>query len=98
MNIIFKKILGDPQARTVKRLRKRVKAVNDLAAKYTKLSDAELKNQTEVLKKRLKKEDEHLLQWAVRGLGRFADEKAEKSVSNLNKFGPVGFCVPIFVC
>ncbi len=56
MNIIFKKILGDPQARTVKRLRKRVKLVNDLAPKYTKISDAELKNQTEVLKKRLKKE------------------------------------------
>ena len=56
MNIIFKKILGDPQARTVKRLRKRVKLVNDLAPKYAKLTDTELKNQTEVLKKRLKKE------------------------------------------
>ena len=56
MNIVFKKILGDPQARTVKRLRKRVKLVNDLAPTYAKLTDVELKNQTEVLKKRLKKE------------------------------------------
>ncbi len=56
MNIIFKKILGDPQARTIKRLRKRVKLVNDLAAKYEKLSDQQLRDQTEVLKKRLKKE------------------------------------------
>lgn len=56
MNIIFKKILGDPQARTIKRLRKRVKLVNDLAVKYEKLSDQQLRDQTEVLKKRLKKE------------------------------------------
>ncbi len=56
MHIVFKKILGDPQARTVKRLRKRVAKVNDLAEKYKKLSDKELKAQTDVLKKRLKKE------------------------------------------
>ena len=56
MNIVFKKILGDPQARTVKRLRKRVKVVNDLAEKYTALTDKQLREQTDVLKKRLKKE------------------------------------------
>ncbi|MEK7059490.1 MAG: preprotein translocase subunit SecA [Patescibacteria group bacterium] len=56
MNIVFKKILGDPQAKTVKRLRKRVKLVNALSAKYKALSDKELQAQTEVLKKRLKKE------------------------------------------
>lgn len=56
MNIIFKKILGDPQAKTVKRLRKRVKLVNTQADKYTKLSDKELREQTDVLRKRLKKE------------------------------------------
>ena len=56
MNVIFKKILGDPQAKTVKRLRKRVKAVNVLADTYSKLSDKALKAQTEVFKKRLKKE------------------------------------------
>jgi len=56
VHIVFKKILGDPQAKTVKRLRKRVKAVNALEDKYKKLSDTKLQGQTEVLKKRLKKE------------------------------------------
>src|SRR5882757_9518418 len=56
MNIVFKKLLGDPQAKTVKRLRKRVNEVNALADKYTKLTDAQLREQTDVLKKRLKKE------------------------------------------
>ncbi len=56
MNIVFKKILGDPQARTVKRLRKRVKSINELAETYTKLSDKQLREQTVVLKKRLDKE------------------------------------------
>jgi preprotein translocase subunit SecA len=55
-NAIFKKILGDPQAKTVKRLRKRVKEVNDIGDKYEKMSDADLQKQTDVLKKRLKKE------------------------------------------
>ncbi len=56
MNSILKKILGDPQARTVKRLRKRVKEVNARADTYKKMSDKKLREQTEVLKKRLKKE------------------------------------------
>ncbi len=56
MNIVFKKILGDPQAKTVKRLRKRVHQVNALSAKYEKMTDKELQGQTEALKKRLKKE------------------------------------------
>ncbi|HEY1645029.1 MAG TPA: preprotein translocase subunit SecA, partial [Candidatus Saccharimonadales bacterium] len=56
MNIVVKKILGDPQARSLKRLRKKVVAVNAVADKYKKLSDKELKAQTDVLKKRLKKE------------------------------------------
>jgi preprotein translocase subunit SecA len=56
MNIVFKKILGDPQARTVKRLRKRVQKINDLADKYKVMTDKQLREQTDVLKKRLKKE------------------------------------------
>jgi preprotein translocase subunit SecA len=56
MNIVFKKVLGDPQAKTVKRLRKRVHVINDLADKYKNMSDKQLKDQTEVFKKRLKKE------------------------------------------
>ncbi|HVV25832.1 MAG TPA: preprotein translocase subunit SecA [Candidatus Saccharimonadales bacterium] len=56
MNIVLKKILGDPQAKTVKRLRKRVKDVNALADKYKKMTDKQLQGQTEALKKRLKKD------------------------------------------
>ncbi len=56
MNVVLKRLLGDPQAKTIKRLRKRVKAINDLAPKYEKLTDAKLKEQTEILRKRLKKE------------------------------------------
>lgn len=56
MNIVFKKILGDPQAKTVKRLRKRVKDVNALAGKYEKMTNKQLREQTDTLKKRLKKE------------------------------------------
>ncbi len=56
MNGFLKKLLGDPQARTIKRLRKRVKEINALGDKYKKLSDAKLQEQTAVLKKRLKKE------------------------------------------
>lgn len=56
MNIVFKKILGDPQAKTVRRLRKQARAINGLADKYEKMSDAKLQEQTDALKKRLKKE------------------------------------------
>src|SRR5687768_14137984 len=56
MNGIFKKVLGDPQVRTIKRLKKRVREVNALEDKYKKLSDKDLKAQTDKLKKRLKKE------------------------------------------
>ena len=47
--------MGDPQASTIKRLRKRVKEVNALADKYQKMSDKQLKDQTAEFKKRLEK-------------------------------------------
>jgi preprotein translocase subunit SecA len=53
---IFKRILGDPQAKTLKRLTKRVKDINVLEDKYKKMSDSKLKSQTDLLKKRLGKE------------------------------------------
>ncbi|MCA9325885.1 preprotein translocase subunit SecA [Candidatus Saccharibacteria bacterium] len=56
MHTVFKKVLGDPQARTIKRLRKRVKDVNAQADKYQKMTDKQLREQTDALKKRLKKE------------------------------------------
>jgi preprotein translocase subunit SecA len=52
---VLKKVLGDPQAATVKRMRKRVKKINLLADKYQKMSDKQLKEQTDILKKRLEK-------------------------------------------
>lgn len=56
MNRLLKRLLGDPQAKTIKRLRKRVRVINDLAPKYEKMTDKQLKAQTEALRKRLKKE------------------------------------------
>jgi len=51
------KIFGDPQARILKKLEKRVVAINNLSDKYKKMSDADLQKQTEALKKRLKKKN-----------------------------------------
>ncbi len=56
MKKVFKRILGDPQVKTIKRLQKRVAEVNKLEPKYKKLSDAKLRAQTDELKKRLQKE------------------------------------------
>jgi preprotein translocase subunit SecA len=56
MNKVLKRVLGDPQAKTIKRLRKRVRDINELESKYKKLTDAQLQAQTEKLKKRLEKE------------------------------------------
>lgn len=56
MKKVLKKVLGDPQVRTVKKLTKRVKAINDLEPKYQKMSDKQLKAQTAILKERLEKE------------------------------------------
>jgi preprotein translocase subunit SecA len=55
-NKLLKRVLGDPQIKTLKRLRKRVKEINALEDKYKKLSDKQLKEQTDKLKKRLAKE------------------------------------------
>ena len=56
MKKIFKRLLGDPQHKTLKRLKKRTIEINKLSDKYKNLSDSKLKAQTDVLKKRLQKE------------------------------------------
>lgn len=56
MNKALKRLLGDPQAKTIKRLRKRVRIINDLGPKYEAMSDKDLQKQTDVLRSRLKKE------------------------------------------
>ena len=48
------KVFGDPQARTLKRLGKKVDEINQLAEKYKAMSKAELREQTGVLRDRLK--------------------------------------------
>jgi preprotein translocase subunit SecA len=50
---LLKKVLGDPQAATIKRMRKRIVAVNALEDKYKKMSDKQLAEQTNVFKKQL---------------------------------------------
>lgn len=47
------KVFGDPQKRTLKRLEKRAVDINKLSDKYKKMSKAELKKQTEVLRTKL---------------------------------------------
>lgn len=56
MHKVVKRVLGDPQVKTLKRMRKRVKDVNALEPKYKKMSDKQLQAQTDELKKRLAKE------------------------------------------
>ncbi|HOR23166.1 preprotein translocase subunit SecA [Candidatus Saccharibacteria bacterium] len=52
----IKRLLGDNQRATLRRLKKRVGEINRLEAKYSKMKDTELSKQTEILKERLKKE------------------------------------------
>ena len=51
------KIFGDPQKKILKRLRKQVGVINGLNDKYEKMSDKELRAQTDELKKRLSKKN-----------------------------------------
>ena len=55
MRKVLTKVLGDPQVKILKRLQKQVAAINKLGDKYKKMSDAQLKKQTEDLKERLSK-------------------------------------------
>ncbi len=55
MKQFLTKIFGDPQKKTVKRLRKRVRQINVLIDHYKKMKDGELKKQTAVLKGKLEK-------------------------------------------
>lgn len=54
------KVFGDPQKRILRRLEKKVVAINRLAPKYEKMTDKKLAAQTAELKKRLDKKSETL--------------------------------------
>lgn len=56
MKKVFKRVLGDPGAKAVKRLEKQVPKINNLEPKYKKMSDDQLKAQSSKLKARLDKE------------------------------------------
>jgi preprotein translocase subunit SecA len=55
MKKFVKKVLGDPEAKTLKRLRKRVKEVNALEESYKSLSNSALKQKPRSLKNAYKK-------------------------------------------
>ncbi len=50
---VLTKVFGDPQARILKSLQRKVKAINILEDRYKAMSDADLRKQTDELKKRL---------------------------------------------
>lgn len=52
---VLTKIFGDPQTKLLKALQKKVVLINEQAEKYQKFSKADLKKQTDVLKKQLQK-------------------------------------------
>lgn len=52
---VLTKVFGDPQKRLVRGLEKRVESVNALSDKYKKMSKADLRKQTDILKKQLTK-------------------------------------------
>ena len=52
---VLTKVFGDPQKRLIKALEKRVVGVNALSDKYKKMSKADLRKQTDILRKKLDK-------------------------------------------
>ena len=60
MKKIAKKVLGDPELKTLKRLRKRVKDIIKLEDEYKKLSEKDLKNKTVELRRALEKKGQTL--------------------------------------
>jgi preprotein translocase subunit SecA len=54
------KIFGDPQKRTINRLKKIVKVINTFSDKYKSMSNSELKKQTSILKDKLSQKGETL--------------------------------------
>jgi len=60
MKKLVKKMLGDPEAKTLKRLTKKIKSINVLEEEYKKLSDTELLKKTNEFKKTLTKKGQTL--------------------------------------
>ena len=76
-------IFGDAQKKTLKRLYKRVQEINKLEPKYQKMSDEELADQTNLLRKRLEKatklEEAHLAKEKLKEKNPSKEEKKKKN-------------------
>ena len=57
MKKFAKRVLGDPQAKILKRMKKRITAINALEPIYKKMTDKQLAEQTNILRKRLEGKD-----------------------------------------
>ena len=53
MKKFVKKVLGDPEAKTLRRLRKRVNEINSYEEEYKKLSTKDLRAKTDELKEKI---------------------------------------------
>ena len=60
MKKFVKKVLGDPEAKTLRRLRKRVNEINSYEEEYKKLSTKDLRAKTDELKEKLGKKGQSL--------------------------------------
>ncbi|MBO4855589.1 preprotein translocase subunit SecA [Candidatus Saccharibacteria bacterium] len=83
MTKFLQHIFGDAQKRTLRRLSRRVDEINKLGAKYSEMSDKELKEQTEKLKKRLAKLTKQ--EQARIALEKLKEEKAKKEGKKSDK-------------
>ena len=83
MTKFLQHIFGDAQKRTLRRLSRRVDEINKLGAKYSEMSDEELKAQTEKLKKRLAKLTKQ--EQAKLALEKVKAEKAKKDGKDSDK-------------
>ena len=84
---VLSKVFGDPQKRILRRLQKSVDEINSLAPKYAKMDDEKLREQTEVLKKRLAK-IQHSNSLKAKVAQANAKKQSEKTISEekvLNK-------------
>ena len=75
LTIFLQHIFGDAQKKTLRRLEKRVAEINKLAPKYADMSNKELQEQTEKLKKRLEKAQKQVL--AAKAVEKLKEEKAK---------------------
>jgi preprotein translocase subunit SecA len=82
MKQVLTKVFGDPQARTLKRLRKRIVAINSLSDKYRDMKVSELKKQTGILREKLMVDD---------AAGR--DRSRPVRTNNLDKILPEAFAL-----